>query len=124
MDLEARQPLIVGNQAWRPSVGDDTLVYYEDGLKAMDLATRETREIDLLGDFATAAPTFAAYFRAIESPDEYSYEIVARGYDGNYEQVLGMQSEPPWLSPFIAASDTHVAFAAGGVLHLFEWQAE
>jgi hypothetical protein len=122
MDLEALQPLAVGGEAWRPSVSGDTLVYYQDGLKAMDLTTRGTREIDLRGDFATAAPTFAAYFRAIESPDDYSYEIVARGYGGDYEQVLGKQSEPPWLSPFTAASDTHVAFAADGVLHLFEWQ--
>jgi hypothetical protein len=124
MDLSTLQPLVVGDQAWRPSVQGDNVVYYQDGLKATDLVTGEVREIDPSGDFAAAAPTFATYFRSVETDGESNYEIVARGYTGSYEQVLGRQSEPPWFSPLIAASGTHVAFAVDGVVHVFEWQGQ
>jgi hypothetical protein len=123
MDLATLQPLVVGNEAWRPALGGSTLVYYQDGLKAADLGTGQVREVDSSGDFATASSTFAAYFRSVEIDGESRYEIVARGYGGNYEQVLGQQYNPPWLSPMIAASDNHVAYAVDGVAHVFEWRA-
>ncbi|MCE5252799.1 MAG: hypothetical protein LLG45_01095 [Actinomycetia bacterium] len=123
MDLSTMRPLVVGNEVWRPSLGDGNVVYYQDGLKIADLVTRRVREIDPLGDFPTAARTFVAYFRsAAETDGGSSYEIVARGYNGNHEQVLGRQYDPPWLSPLIAASDNRVAFAVDGVPHMFEWQ--
>jgi hypothetical protein len=122
MDLNTLQPLILGAEVWRPSLGGGNVVYYSDGLKAADLATGQVREIDLGGDFPTAAATFTAYFRSANTDGESSYEIVARGYNGLYEQVLGRQNEPPWLSPLISASDRHVAFAVDGVAHVFEWQ--
>ncbi|MFH0915816.1 MAG: hypothetical protein V1912_05145 [bacterium] len=116
------EPRSIGADAWRPSVCGDSLVYWEDGLKFLDLRTGEKREIDPKGDFATAAPTFAAYFRAIDSGDGSAYQIVARGFTGAYEQVLTQQADPPWLSPFVAASAAHVAFVADGTLHVFEWK--
>lgn len=121
MDFGRFQPTLIETEAWRPSLSGDTLVYYGDGLMAKNLSTDETWQIDPLGDFATAAPTFATYYRAVEG-DETSYEIVARGYTGGNEQVLGEQYDAPWMSPFIAASANHVAFIVDGTVHLFEWQ--
>ncbi|MBN1630977.1 MAG: zinc ribbon domain-containing protein [Thermoleophilia bacterium] len=120
MDLGRFQPTLLETEAWRPSLSGDTLVYYGDGLMARNLSTDDTWQIDPLGDFATAAPTFAAYYRAVEG-DETTYEIVARGYTGGNEQVLGEQYDAPWMSPFIAASANHVAFIVDGTVHLFEW---
>jgi hypothetical protein len=121
MDFGRFQPLIVGSETWRPSLAEDTLVYYQDGLKAMDLTTERVWEIDALGDSPTAGPTFAAYFRSVDG-DETTYEIVARGYSGGHEQVLGEQPDPPWLSPILAASANHIAFIVDETVHLFEWQ--
>jgi hypothetical protein len=119
MDLDGLQPFSLGRGAWRPSIGGGTLVYYENGLKARDLESGQVREIDAQGDYASAASSFAAYFRAT---DGGGYELVARGLTGGYEQVLGSAAEPPWLSPDIAASAHHVAFIAQGAVKLFEWQ--
>jgi hypothetical protein len=116
------EPRSIGAEAWRPSVCLDNLVYWENGLEFLDLQSGEKREIDPKGDFPTAAPTFAAYFRSVESGDGTAYEIVARGFTGNYEQVLARQADPPWLSPTIAASGIHVAFVADGALHVFTWK--
>ena len=124
MDLATLEPQKVGGEAWRPSVAGSTVVYWENGLKAADLLTGQVQEIDRSGDFPSAAPTFAAYFRSVESANDIGYEIVTRGHSGGHEQVLGRQSEPPWLSPFIGVSDTRVAFVADGVLRVFEWQGE
>jgi len=122
MDLGSLEPLIVGNEAWRPSIGGDTLVYWENGLKATDLASGRVSEIDPAGDFATAGPTFAVYFRGVERGDASGWDIVARGFSGKHEQVLGEASDAPWLTSAIAASAHHVAFVAGGEVHVFEWQ--
>ena len=121
MDLDTLQPSSVGPEAWRPSIAGGTLVYFENGLKAGDLKTGQVSEIDAQGDYASAAPTFAAYFRV---SDGGGYEIVARGLTGGHEQVLGSASEPPWLSPDIAASAGYVAFIAGGAVKLFKWHGQ
>ncbi len=123
MDLASRQPLVVGQEAWRPSVASGQVAYYENGLKVADISTGNVREIDPSGDFPAAAPSYAAYFRSVQTGDESAWEIVARGYDGNHEQVLGRQYYPPWLSPLIGVSGNRVAFTADGVTHLFEWQS-
>jgi len=120
MDLDTLQPSSVGPGAWRPSIGGDTLVYREDGLKAKDLATGQVREIDPQGDYASAAPTFVAYYRMPETAG--GYEIVARGLTGGYEQVLGTPTDVPYLSPAIAASAGYVAFIAEGAVNLFKWE--
>jgi hypothetical protein len=89
----------------------------------MDLASGGTADIDANGDFVTAAPTFAVYYRS--AADSGAYEIVARGYSGEHEQVLATQTDaPPWLSPPLAACAQHVAFVADGSLHVFEWKAK
>lgn len=116
------KPQSIGTDAWRPSICFDNLVYRQNGLEVLDLKTGEKREIDPDGDFPTAAPTFAAYYRPVESGDGTQYEIVARGLKGNYEQVLGRQADAPWLSPSIAADGQYVAFVADGTLHIFKWQ--
>ena len=87
-----------------------------------DLGSGEITNLDPQGDFASAAPTFAAYFRPRQEGDLTVYEIVARGYTGTYEQTLGTQEDPPWLSPLISASANHVAFIVAGTVHVFEWQ--
>ena len=61
------EPRSIGTEAWRPSVCLDKLVYWENGLEFLDLQSGEKRELDPKGDFPTAAPTFAAYFRSVES---------------------------------------------------------
>jgi hypothetical protein len=122
MDLESRQPRIVETDVWRPTLGGKTLVYTRSGLVATSVDGGAVTTLDPLGDFATAASTFAAYFRSVDNGGSTAYEIVARGFTGAYEQVLGQQTDAPWLSPPIVASDHHVAFTANGVAHVFEWQ--
>ena len=116
------EPLSIGTDAWRPSLAGDRLVYWQDGLRLIDLRTGEKRRVDARGDFAAAAPTFAAYFRSIDGADGGGYEIVARGFTGGYEQVLAPQAGAPWLSPPIDVSQNRVAFIVDDVLHLFEWK--
>jgi len=118
LDLTTREKTRIGTESWRPSLSEKVLVYSEDGLKSV-AAGGEAQELDPLGDFAAAAPTFAAYFR---TADDGGYEIVARGLTGNYEQVLGRASEPPWLAASVAVSDHHVAFIVDGVVKLFVWE--
>lgn len=122
VDIGTLEMQSLGPDAWRPSLSEDKLVYWENGLAMLDLTSGESSALDPRGDFATAAPTFTAYYRPIDPPDG-GYEIVARGYEGRYEQVLAGQADAPWLSPTIAASSSRVAFIAGGVLHVFEWEA-
>jgi hypothetical protein len=118
------QPGLLGSGAWRPSIAGDIVVYWENGLRAFDLASADQWDIDPRGDFPTAGPTFAAYFRPIGGTDGSTYEIVAQGFKGNHEQVLTRQADPPWLSPFIAASASHVAFVSDGGLQVFEWKGQ
>ena len=92
-------PRQIGEEAWLPSVSDNTVVYWENGLMAADLAGERTWQIDPLGDFPTAAPTYAAYFRPVEANGETKFEIVARGYEGAYEQVLATASLDPVFPP-------------------------
>jgi hypothetical protein len=119
MDLNTRDVTRIGGESWRPSVSGDVIVYSEDGLKSVALGGDEARELDPLGDFAAAAPTFAAYFRPT---NDGGYEIVARGLTGRYEQMLGRPSEPPWLAAGIAVSGHYVAFIVDGVAKLFAWR--
>jgi hypothetical protein len=116
------EPLKVGNEAWQPSIGGSTVVYWDGSLMASDLATQNTWQIDPLGDFPAAAPTYAAYYRTVETTDQLSWDIVARGYSGSYEQVLATTSLDPYLSAPIAASAAHVAFLLDGEVRLFEWR--
>jgi hypothetical protein len=116
------EPQKVGNEAWTPSIGGGTIVYRDGSLKATDLVGQRVWEVDPLGDFPTAAPTYTAYYRTVESPGEVSWEIVARGYNGTYEQVLAETSSDPYLSAPIAASGARVAFLLDGVVRLFEWR--
>lgn len=116
------EPMSLGTNAWRPSVSGDNVVYWEDGIKLLNLASGDTQEIDAQGDFPTAAPTFAVYFRPVEDGDSTQYEIVAHGLTGGQEQVLARQNDPPWLSQTISACYQHVAFVANETLHVFEWK--
>lgn len=122
MDLGSLQPKLLGSEIWRPSVANDKVVYTGNGLTLADLGGGRTTAIDASGDFATAAPTYAVYFRSVERDDTTRYDIVARGYTGGHEQTLGTTEEPPWFAPFLAASAEHVAFIVDGTVHLFEWR--
>lgn len=119
------EPVKLGNESWRPSLAGDYAVYFEGdpvGLMSMNLTTGEEQTLDPLGDFATAGPTFAAYSRMIESGDSYTYEIVAKGYTGGYEQVLAETDVDPYFLPPIAVSESRVAFLIDEQLYLYEWQ--
>lgn len=122
MDLSTREPLMLGSEIWRPSTAGGKVVYTDAGLMTADLTNGTVTPLDPSGDFATAGPTYAVYFRPIEREGTTLYDIVARGYTGSCEQALGSQEDPPWFSPFLAASASHVAFITGGRAHLFEWR--
>ncbi len=124
LDMGTLQTQPVGSGAWRPSLSGDILVFWDNGLTALDLTSGERWQIDAGGDFAAAAPTFAAYFRPNEGAAG-RYEIAARGYGGAYEQVLAPQTAAsPWLSAPIAVSSTRIAFPDGDSVRLFEWRAK
>lgn len=119
---EEGMPLTVGIEAWRPTIGGDTIVYWDTTLMATDLESMATQELDPLGDFATAGPTFAAYYRSIETADDWTYEIVVKGYVTGDEQVLAETDLDPYFSAPIAVSARHAAFLVDDVVRLFEWQ--
>jgi hypothetical protein len=79
--------------------------------------------LDPRGDFPTAAPTYAAYFRPVEANGQTEFEIVARGYEGAYEQVLATASLDPYFLPRIGAAGRHIAFILDDTVRLFEWQS-
>jgi hypothetical protein len=116
------EPARLGEEAWRPSLAGDYAVYWDTSLRFVDLGTMEAGSLDPQGDFATAGPTYAAYYRTIETSDSYYYEIVARGYKSGHEQVLAETEIDPFFSAPIAASESRVAFVIDGVVRLFEWQ--
>ena len=115
----------LGENAWRPSISGNVVVYWSEGLKALNMVSRRTWDVDGNGDFPATAPTFVAYFRPLQNGDTTAYEVVVRGLDNGTEQVLGQVSNPPWLSSApIAVSANHVAYVSDdGKAHLFEWQA-
>ncbi|MBN1320772.1 MAG: zinc ribbon domain-containing protein [Thermoleophilia bacterium] len=115
-------PQRVGGESWRPSLFDDTVVYRDEALMMMDLTTMDTQTLDIEGDFATAGPTYAAYFRSREVDENWSYEILTRGYATGQEHVLATTTLVPYFSPAIAASATWVAAVVDDALLLFEWQ--
>jgi hypothetical protein len=123
MDLGRMQPRLVGSEAWRPSLDGNHVVFTGHGVEYSDFATATPQQMDLAGDFATAGPTYAAYFRSTRPGDENAWAVVARGYEGAHEEVLLDDfGAPPWSLGPIATSATHVAFEKDGVLHLFTWQ--
>jgi hypothetical protein len=107
----------IGADAWRPSLWQHTLVYYDNGLKITDLSAGGVHGFAPDGDFPTAGPDFAAYYRMVDG----GTEIVARAYDGSYEQVLGTNPDPPWFCPPISVSPGYIAFTIGNAVHLFRW---
>lgn len=125
MDLESRQPLKISDESWLPSLGGDTLVYWiwEEGLKASDLQTGRERTVDPLGDYASAGPTFTAYYRTIESAETWSYEVVTRGHETGWEQVLLETDVDPYFMPPIAVSAHRVALLLDDVVRLFTWES-
>ncbi len=118
----ASEPVSLGVNAWRPSISGSNIVYWDNGIKLLNLDSGDTQDIDTDGDFPTAAPTFVTYFRPVQNGDSTKYEIVARGFNDGHEQVLAQQNDPPWLSQPISACGQHVAFVANEALHVFEWK--
>ncbi|MBC7293192.1 MAG: hypothetical protein H5T84_03625 [Thermoleophilia bacterium] len=125
LNLENMEPLWLGADAWRPSVGANVVVYWANKLQARDLMTGRNWTIDAAGDFPAAAPTYVAYLRPAESGGSTVYEVVTQGYKTKQEQVLAQQTNPPWLSPPLAVSARHVAVVTDdNRVRLFEWQAK
>jgi hypothetical protein len=123
MDLGEMQPWHVDANAWRPSLNKGTVIFTRNGVEMARFGSDKADTIDSSGDFATAAATYAAFFRPKASGDGTAWAVVARGYTGAYEQVLlDDAGQPPWLLSPIAASAHHIAFAFDGTLHLFTWQ--
>jgi len=107
----------IGEDAWRPSLWQHTLVYWEDGLWFTDLSAGGISDLDAQGYLGTAGPGFAAYYRVTGA----GVEIVAQAYDGSHEQVLGVTTDPPWFLAPISVSPGHAAFVVGNEVHLFRW---
>ena len=124
MDLATLTVRKVGQNAWRPSLVEGVLVYWEDGLRFADPDRLEPTLLDPNGDFATAARTYATYYRYPPDSSGGEYEVVARGYSGGHEQVLAVTSLAPHFSPPIAAAGSYLAFIADDRMHMFGWQAE
>jgi hypothetical protein len=110
----------VGEEAWRPSLWGDLLVYQDGSLKVRDLTSGDIRAIDPSGDFATAGPTFAAYYR----PSDTGSFLIVRGYIGSHEQTLGNLAQPPYFCPLVSVSETHIAYAFENKVHVFAWRAQ
>jgi hypothetical protein len=110
----------LGAEAWRPSLWGDLLLYQDGSLKVRDLGTGDTRTIDPSGDFATAGPSFAAYYK----PGTAGSLLVVRGYGGAHEQTLGELNQPPYFCPAISVSATHIAYAFEEQIRVFAWQAQ
>ncbi len=118
------QPWLIDSEAWRPSLDNNRVTFTRNGIEVAEFASGQTQQIDPAGDFATAAPTYVAYFRPTPAGDGTTWAIVARGLTGSYEQVLLKDpGSPPWFLGPIATSAHRVAFVIDGVLHLFQWQA-
>jgi hypothetical protein len=123
MDLGEMQPWLIDSEAWRPSMVKNRVVFTRNGIEYSDFAGATAQQMDPAGDFATAGPTYAAYFRPSPSGDGTAWAVIARGYKGVHEQVLlDDTGDPPWFLTPIATSATHVAFTINGNLHLFTWQ--
>ncbi len=110
----------VGEEAWRPALWGDLLVYQDGSLKVRDLIGGDIRVVDPSGDFATAGPTFAAYYK----PSGSGSFLVVRGYGGSHEQTLDELGVPPYFCPLVSVSETHVAYAFENAVHVFAWQAQ
>lgn len=110
----------VGPEAWRPSLWGDLLIYQDGNLKLDDPSSADTQSIDPSGDFATAGPTFAAYY----IPTSSGSSLVVRGYTGQHQQTLDELSQPPYFCPPISVTDEYVAYAFEGEVHVFTWQAQ
>jgi len=98
------------------------VVYRDEALMMMDLATMDAQTLDIEGDFATAGPTYAAYFRSREVDENWSYEMLTRGYATGQENVLATTTLVPYFSPAIAVSATRVAAVVDDVLTVSVWQ--
>jgi hypothetical protein len=123
MDLGQMQPWRIDGDAWRPSLYKNRVVFTRNGVEVTDFAATDAGQMDGSGDFATAGPTYAAYFKPKVSGDGTAWSVVAKGYTGGHEQVLlDGTTSPPWFQAPIAASAHRVAFAVDGKLHLFSWQ--
>jgi zinc-ribbon domain len=123
IDLGEMQPWLIDSEAWRPSMDKNRVVFTRNGIEYSDFAGAAAQQMDSAGDFATAGPTYAAYFRPSPSGDGTAWAVIARGYKGAYEQVLlDDTGDPPWFLPPIATSATHVAFTINGNLYLFTWR--
>jgi len=110
----------IGAGSWRPTLWGDLLIYKSDSLRLDDLATGATLAIDPSGDFATAGPTFAAFYK----PSSSGSYLVARGYGGMHEQILGDLNAPPYFCSPVAVAAHHIAYAFDDEVHLFEWRPE
>jgi hypothetical protein len=110
----------VGAEAWRPSVWGELLVYQDGSLKLDDLSSGDTQVIDPSGDFATAGPTFVAFY----TPNDTGSYLIASGYTGKHEQTLGDLGAPPYFCPPISVSSEYIAYAFDDQIHLFRWQAQ
>ncbi len=114
MDLGPMEPWNVDSDAWRPSLYKERVVLTLNGVSYADFL-ESVKTLDGAGDFATAAPTYAAYYRPTPSGDGTSWAVVAKGYTGKHEQVLlDDTGNPPWFLAPIATSGHHVAFTLDG----------
>lgn len=118
-DLRSGEDTYLGPDSWRPSVAGSNVAYWgEGGLYLRDLATGEVRLLDSEGDWPALADSYVAYLRPTEGT---GWEIVTLGLTDGSEQIVGVQSTPPWFGSHIAVAPHHLAFVDDeNQAHVFE----
>jgi hypothetical protein len=125
LNLVTSEPKLIDSDAWRPSLYQDKVLFTRNGAEYLTFPGTDLNTLDAAGDFATAAPTYAAYFRHSQPADSTVWSVVARGYTGGLEQTLMADTgDAPWFLARIAVSAHHIAFATNGTLHVFGWKGE
>jgi hypothetical protein len=121
-DLRSGDDTYLGPDSWRPSVAGSNLAYWgEGGLYLHDLATGEVRLLDPEGDWPALAESYVAYLRPTQGTDGSAWEIVTLGLKDGSEQVVGVQTTPPWLGSHISVAPHHLAFIDDqNQAHIFE----
>lgn len=123
MDRTTGETTQLSSQGGRPSVAGRIVTYFGEALEGIDLTDDREWTIDTRGDWATAAEDYVVYLRGVRR--QRFWEIVARRFDDDSEQVLARQAALPWAAPPLAASKNHIAYVADdGTVKLFEWRTD
>lgn len=121
-DLRTGAEIYLGSDSWRPALAGASVAYWgRDGLFLRDLASGDERLLDPDGDWPALTQTYVAYLRSTQDADSFGWEIVTRGLKDGSEEVLGVQTTPPWFGSTVSVSPHHLAYVDGeNRPHVFE----